>query len=183
MVDALAEALGSDDELEALLAADNAAPQVTLVARPGLATVEELEAAGATRTTRSPYGAALTGGDPRACRPSRRVAPGVQDEGSQLVALAMSDAPLEGRDERWLDLCAGPGGKAALLAALAAQRGAVLVANERQPHRASPRRLRVARGPRRHRPRPVRRRHAPGLGARAPSTAWSSTRPARAWAP
>jgi 16S rRNA (cytosine967-C5)-methyltransferase len=61
---------------------------------------------------------------------------GVQDEGSQLVALAMADAPLEGRDERWLDLCAGPGGKAALLASLAAQRGAHLVANERQPHRA-----------------------------------------------
>jgi len=61
----------------------------------------------------------------------------VQDEGSQLVALAMSEAPLEGRDERWLDLCAGPGGKAALLAAIAAQRGATLVAHERQPHRAA----------------------------------------------
>jgi 16S rRNA (cytosine967-C5)-methyltransferase len=60
----------------------------------------------------------------------------VQDEGSQLVALAMADAPLDGRDARWLDLCAGPGGTAALLAALAAERGAHLVANERQPHRA-----------------------------------------------
>ncbi|RMI05117.1 rRNA small subunit methyltransferase B, partial [Cellulomonas triticagri] len=39
-------------------------------------------------------------------------------------------------DARWLDLCAGPGGKAALLAALAAERGARLVANEVQPHRA-----------------------------------------------
>jgi 16S rRNA (cytosine967-C5)-methyltransferase len=61
---------------------------------------------------------------------------GVQDEGSQLVALALASAPLEGRDLRWLDLCAGPGGKAALLAALAAERGAGLLANERQPHRA-----------------------------------------------
>jgi 16S rRNA (cytosine967-C5)-methyltransferase len=33
-------------------------------------------------------------------------------------------------------MCAGPGGKAALLGALAAQRGARLVANEVQPHRA-----------------------------------------------
>ena len=49
---------------------------------------------------------------------------GVQDEGSQLVALALAEAPLEGRDELWLDLCAGPGGKAGLLAALAAERGA-----------------------------------------------------------
>lgn len=61
---------------------------------------------------------------------------GVQDEGSQLVALALTAAPLDGPDERWLDLCAGPGGKAALLAAVAAGRGARLVANEVQPHRA-----------------------------------------------
>ena len=61
---------------------------------------------------------------------------GVQDEGSQLVALALAAAPIDGPDERWLDLCAGPGGKAALLAALAAERGARLLANERQPHRA-----------------------------------------------
>ena len=40
------------------------------------------------------------------------------------------------RTRLWLDLCAGPGGKAALLAALAAERGAALVAAERQPHRA-----------------------------------------------
>lgn len=137
VVDALAEALGSDDELDALLAADNAAPRVTLVARPGLATVDELEAAGGTRTAQSPYGVTLHGGDPSAVAAVAEGRAGVQDEGSQLVALAMSDAPLEGRDERWLDLCAGPGGKAALLAALAAQRGATLVANERQPHRAA----------------------------------------------
>jgi 16S rRNA (cytosine967-C5)-methyltransferase len=61
---------------------------------------------------------------------------GVQDEGSQLVAHVLAAAPLNGGDERWLDLCAGPGGKAALLAGLAATRGARLVASERQPHRA-----------------------------------------------
>ena len=61
---------------------------------------------------------------------------GVEDEGSQLVALTAAEAPLEGRDERWLDLCAGPGGKAALLAARAAQKGAHLLANEVSPHRA-----------------------------------------------
>src|SRR6478752_7340999 len=47
--------------------------------------------------------------------------------------------PGPGRDnagERWLDLCAGPGGKAALLGALARQRGAHLLANESAPHRA-----------------------------------------------
>jgi len=137
IVDALAEALGSDDELEALLAADNAAPRVTLAARPGLAEVAELERAGGTRTHLSPYGVVLDGGDPAGVPAVVDGRAGVQDEGSQLVALAMTEAPLVGRDERWLDLCAGPGGKAALLAALAAQRGATLVANERQPHRAS----------------------------------------------
>lgn len=145
VVDALSEAvsrtIGDDSdletELEALLIADNAAPRVTLVARPGLSDVEELEAAGGTRTHLSPYGVVLAGGDPAGVPAVAEGRAGVQDEGSQLVVLAMTDAPLEGRDERWLDLCAGPGGKAALLAALAAQRGARLVANERQPHRAT----------------------------------------------
>ena len=38
--------------------------------------------------------------------------------------------------ERWLDMCAGPGGKAALLGALAREHGATLLANEPAPHRA-----------------------------------------------
>jgi 16S rRNA (cytosine967-C5)-methyltransferase len=137
VVEALAEALGAPDELEALLAADNAPPRVTLVARPGLSTVEELESAGGTRTRLSPYGVVLDGGDPSAVPAVAEGRAGVQDEGSQLVALALADADLDSRDERWLDLCAGPGGKAALLGALAAQRGARLLAHERQPHRAS----------------------------------------------
>lgn len=137
VVESLAAALDDEEELEALLVADNAAPRVTLVALPGLAQVTELEAAGGTRTSLSPYGVVLAGGDPAAVPAVAEGRAGVQDEGSQLVALAMADAPLEGRDERWLDLCAGPGGKAALLASLAAQRGAHLVANERQPHRAT----------------------------------------------
>jgi 16S rRNA (cytosine967-C5)-methyltransferase len=53
-----------------------------------------------------------------------------------MCAIALASAEIEGRDERWLDLCAGPGGKTALLAALAAQRGASVSANELRPHRA-----------------------------------------------
>lgn len=137
VVDSLAEALGRPDELEALLVADNAPPGVTLVARPGLASTEELVAAGGTRSGRSPYSVSMDGGDPAGIPAVAEGRAGVQDEGSQLVALALADAPLTGRDERWIDLCAGPGGKAALLAALAAGRGATLLANERQPHRAA----------------------------------------------
>ncbi|NKR29851.1 rRNA small subunit methyltransferase B, partial [Rhodococcus hoagii] len=61
---------------------------------------------------------------------------GVQDEG-QLVARALTLAPLEGPDTgRWLDLCAGPGGKAALLGALVGIDGGRLDAVEPAEHRA-----------------------------------------------
>lgn len=134
VVDELAEALDAPDELEELLAADNARPQVTLVARPGLATVEEL---GGAAHPASPYAVVLEGGDPGAIPAVREGRAGVQDAGSQRVAIALAEAPLAGPDRRWLDLCAGPGGKSALLAAIAGQRGARLLANERAPHRAA----------------------------------------------
>lgn len=133
VVDALARALDRPAELEDLLRADNDRPTVTLVARPGLATREEL---GGTPLPVSPYAVALPGGDPGALAAVREGRAGVQDAGSQLVAVALARAAVEGPDARWLDLCAGPGGKAALLAALAAERGARVLANERQPHRA-----------------------------------------------
>jgi 16S rRNA (cytosine967-C5)-methyltransferase len=119
-----------------LLDADNARPGVTLVTRPGLAEIGELTDLGALAARYSPYAAYLAGGDPGALEPVREGRAGVQDEGSQLVATALAAAPLEGRDERWLDMCAGPGGKAALLAGLALERGASLLANEIAPHRA-----------------------------------------------
>lgn len=136
VVEALAAALDVPAELPALLAADNAAPRVMLTARPGLSTVDELVAAGGVRGTLSPYAVELTGGDPAAIPAIAEGRAGVQDEGSQLVALALTDARVEGRDEHWLDVCSGPGGKAALLAALAGRRGARVLANERQHHRA-----------------------------------------------
>ncbi|WP_244927841.1 transcription antitermination factor NusB [Nocardioides sp. W7] len=132
IVEELRDAVGPD-QLHALLAADNEPPRVTLVARPGWATREELPG---TPTPYSPYGVVLEGGDPGAVPAVAEGRAGVQDEGSQLVAVALAAAPLTGSDATWLDLCAGPGGKAALLAAIAAERGASLVANESQQHRA-----------------------------------------------
>ncbi|MFJ8045796.1 RsmB/NOP family class I SAM-dependent RNA methyltransferase [Kitasatospora sp. NPDC096147] len=125
--------------VEELLAADNVRPAVTLVARPGRSTAAELrDARPESEAGRwSPYAVRLAeGGEPGGIEAVREGRAGVQDEGSQLVALALAAAPVEGRDALWLDGCAGPGGKAALLGALAAERGAALVASEKQPHRA-----------------------------------------------
>jgi 16S rRNA (cytosine967-C5)-methyltransferase len=133
VVELLSEALDRPAELEALLHADNARPQVTLAARPGLSTREEL---GGTPLETSPLAVVLEGGDPAAVPAVAEGRAGVQDAGSQLVALAAVRADVTGRDDHWLDLCAGPGGKAAILAAVAAQRGARLLANELAPHRA-----------------------------------------------
>lgn len=125
------------DEIELLLQADNKAPRVTLVARPGLSDRDEIARfEDGEPGDLTPTAFILAGTDPADIREVRTGEAGVQDEGSQLVTLAFVDAPLEGADKRWLDMCAGPGGKAALLAAIAAQKGARLVANEVQPHRA-----------------------------------------------
>ena len=128
-----------DDELRAALEADNVAPAVTLVARPGRSSVEELLASGAVPGRWSRYAAELGEGDPAAVPAVRQHRAGVQDEGSQLMPLALAEVRLDGPDARWLDLCAGPGGKAALLDALAADRegpGTWLTAVEKLPHRA-----------------------------------------------
>jgi 16S rRNA (cytosine967-C5)-methyltransferase len=124
---------GREGELEAALVADNVAPRVTLAALPGLAEPSDLPGTG---TEYSPVGMRLGGGDPAAIDAVQRGAARVQDEGSQLAALALSRARPVRPGEQWLDLCAGPGGKAALLAAEAAQGGARLVANELVPARA-----------------------------------------------
>ena len=132
VVEELRNAIGWP-ELHDLLAADNEPPRVTLVARPGRSTRDELPGE---PTPWSPYGVVLEGGDPGAVPAVAAGRAGVQDEGSQLVAMALAAAPVAGDDATWLDLCAGPGGKAALLAAIASQRDARLVAGERQQHRA-----------------------------------------------
>ena len=131
--DALA---GSLPETAAALAADNVPARVSLVARPGRADVAELVDAGAQPGRWSPYAATLASGDPGDVPAVREGRAAVQDEGSQLVALALAAAPVEGPDRTWVDMCSGPGGKAALLGAVAGQRDARLVASEVAPHRA-----------------------------------------------
>jgi 16S rRNA (cytosine967-C5)-methyltransferase len=130
------------DDVEAaltdLLEVDNEPAKVSLVVRPGLSSLEELEDVGARRTGLSPVGAMLPEGDPGAIRAVRDGRAAVQDEGSQLLVLALASGTVDGpaAGERWLDLCAGPGGKAGLMAALAIQRRIPFVANEISEHRA-----------------------------------------------
>ena len=117
-------------ELIETLEANNTPAVPTLVVRPGLAELAELAGEPARY---SPYGA-YAAGDPGAVPAVAEGRAGVQDEGSQLVTLAL--ARTEAPPGTWLDLCAGPGGKTALLAGLAAQQGSRLLAAERHPHRA-----------------------------------------------
>ena len=136
---AFADALGARaGELEALLASDDTRPEVHLVARPGRLSAGELaETTGGTVGRYSPYAVYLGDGDPGALPAVRDGSALVQDEGSQLIARALTLATLDGDDTgRWLDLCAGPGGKTALLAALGEPVGAFVDAVEPAPARA-----------------------------------------------
>ncbi len=136
---AFTDALGADaGELAELLASDNARPAVHLAARPGLVTAVDLAAAvGGTVGRYSPYAVYLAGGDPGRLPQIREGDALVQDEGSQLVARALTLAELDGADGgRWLDLCSGPGGKTALIAALGASSDARVTAIEPAPRRA-----------------------------------------------
>ncbi len=133
-------------DLATLLEAHNTPALPTLVARPGLGAEDELTASGGEPNDTAPTAWTMPGGDPGELAAVREGRAAVQDAGSQLLALALAAAdvqgsggtsdPTNGASEQWLDVCAGPGGKAGLLAALAAQRGARLRANEVQPHRA-----------------------------------------------
>jgi 16S rRNA (cytosine967-C5)-methyltransferase len=155
IIEAYRDALGQGHaaELEDALAAGNIRPDVTLAILPG----QDLSGAApsdVTPTQWSPYGLRLAGGDPAPLVASGQLA--VQDEASQLAAVALTRVSLAppgaaaggagGQDLRWLDLCAGPGGKARLLAGLAADRGARLVASDVRPRRAGQVRDALSRG-------------------------------------
>ncbi|GAB3541262.1 transcription antitermination factor NusB [Arthrobacter tecti] len=127
-------------EIDNLLQADNAAPEVNLVALPGIGTLDEVLQAGGRPGDLVEDSAVFAAGDVGRLESVRSGKVRVQDAGSQLVARALAAVELDsggGKGETWLDLCAGPGGKAALLGAVAAERGHVLVANEPAEHRAA----------------------------------------------
>lgn len=141
MVRALRQALkieGREHELKALLACNNEPARVDLVALPSRLTVEQFlkNHGNLLPATRSPFAAVLESGAPSDLDEIRDGIARVQDQGSQLMAIALVDQRTVAPGEQWLDMCAGPGGKAALLASLAELTDAKLLCNESQPHRA-----------------------------------------------
>ena len=126
IVSAYYDLLKSWEEVEAALKINNEAATPTLVSWPGNSTQQDLIDVGGAPTQFSPYGAHWKG-NPGALDliKSRKI--GVQDEGSQLVAEVFAKVA---RGSSWLDLCAGPGGKAALLSSIARTRGITFTANE-----------------------------------------------------
>ena len=127
IVSAYFDLLRDFDEVRSLLEANNTPAKPTFVAWPGRSEISEFEEWGAVQTTFSSYGfrADVT---PSALEAVRHRRAGVQDEGSQLVASVFAQAAAE--KSSWLDLCAGPGGKAALLSSIARQGDHRFIANE-----------------------------------------------------
>lgn len=126
IVSACFDLLKNWDEVEQALTVNNEAALPTLVSWPGFSTQEELINLGGAATEFSPYGAHWKG-NPGTLDLIKSRLIGVQDEGSQLVAEVFAKAS---SGSSWLDLCAGPGGKAALLSSIARTRGITFTANE-----------------------------------------------------
>ena len=125
---------GREAELEHLLVADNEPARINLVQLPGSGSLEHTQ--DLERHPVSPIGFISPHGNPADLAGIVAGSLRVQDAGSQLVALAVVAAQPVASGEKWLDLCAGPGGKAALLAALAETTGSELICNEPSEHRA-----------------------------------------------
>lgn len=127
IVSAYFDLLKDYERVEEELAANNVPATPTLVSWPGSSTQADLVALGAVATQFSPFGAKFEGA-PGSLDLIRHRSAGVQDEGSQLVALVFAQATKSAKTV--LDLCAGPGGKAALISHICEVEGRDFVANE-----------------------------------------------------
>jgi len=134
IVSAYFDLLKDRDSVESELQSNNRAAKPTLVSWPGASNQSELQELGALPTLFSRYGAVFSGA-PGSLEIVRHRRAGVQDEGSQLVAQIFADATKSAATT--LDICAGPGGKAALLSHICDVDGRDFAANEISDARAN----------------------------------------------
>lgn len=130
IINAFRDVLKDEQDVISQLQADNSASSPTIVSWPGRSEADELIAAGASRMENG-RNAFTFKGNPAEIPAIRERRAGVQDLGSQLIVERFFETG--GGRLRWLDLCAGPGGKAAYLDALISD--GELVANEPAPER------------------------------------------------
>ena len=135
IINAFYDQLKNWDEVEELLQANNMAAKPDIVRWPGKSTIEEFAELGAQSISGVANGYQIEN-IPSEFAPIIERRAGVQDRGSQIVVenfLATWEPNLG-----WLDMCAGPGGKAAYLFHSLNEReaSADFLANEPIPHRA-----------------------------------------------
>lgn len=125
--------------VESLLIANNTPVKPHLIAWPGRSTVEELMEGQAQRIHGTSFGVYSTR-PPRSYNAVVERRAGVQDAGSQIISEVFFNTHSIGgkRSLSWLDMCAGPGGKAAALYSLISfeREEDAFKANELQQHRA-----------------------------------------------
>lgn len=123
------------EEVEKLLASNNLPATPDIVAWPGKSSITELIELGATQISGFPNAVTIDG-IPSEFDPIIQRRAGVQDRGSQIVVENFLTTAAAGQS--WLDMCAGPGGKAAYLfhSLSHSEPTANFLANEPVPHRA-----------------------------------------------
>lgn len=136
---AIKQSLGANgrdpEDFRDVLTANNIAPELNLIALPGIGELAPVLEYGARASELAPDAAVFVGGDAGRIPGVAEGIVRVQDIGSQLTARALVGARHVEAGERWLDMSAGPGGKAAVLAALAQANDATLLANDISEHR------------------------------------------------
>ena len=137
IISAFHDQLRNWDAVKELLQANNLPAKPNIVLWPGKSTVAEILETGGSVLALSDYGVE-SDHLPNEYPAIKDKRAGIQDVGSQLVTEIFYATRDLGNSESWLDLCAGPGGKAALLYNLLLSDGSssVFLANEPTAHRA-----------------------------------------------